>query len=299
MNILLTGANGYIGKRILPILIDQGHNIYCCVRNKASFWYKEVHPQVIVLEIDFLDPVLPGTIPKHIDAAYYLIHSMTSSRSDFDHLEAEAAQNFKNYMHLTSVKQVIYLSGISNDNQLSKHLSSRKEVEIILKSEAYALTVLRAGIIVGFGSASFEIIKDLVEKLPIMITPKWILTESQPIAIHDIIQYLTKTLLNPVCYNKIFDIGGPEVLTYKDMLLQYAEVKGLKRWIITVPVMTPRLSSYWLYFVTSISYNLAVNLVNSMKVKIVCKDAELQSLLDIRPLHYRAAIEAALKEDNT
>jgi uncharacterized protein YbjT (DUF2867 family) len=251
-------------------------------------------PRVIMLEIDFLNPVVPGTIPDHIDAAYYLIHSMTSNISDFTHLEAKAASHFRDYMAPTSVKQVLYLSGISNDDQLSKHLASRKSVESILQTGNYALTILRAGIIVGSGSASFEIIRDLVEKLPLMITPKWVMTKSQPISIRDVILFLIKSLLNPKCYDQTFDIGGPDVITYKDMMLQYARAKGLKRWIFTVPVMTPRLSSYWLYFVTSISYQLAVNLVDSMKVEVVCKDNKLESILGLKPLTYLEAVKESL-----
>jgi uncharacterized protein YbjT (DUF2867 family) len=235
-------------------------------------------------------------IPKNIDAAYYLIHSMTSSVSDFDKKEAQAAKNFNTLLEGTQCKQVIYLSGIVNDKELSKHLSSRKNVEEILYKGDFELTVLRAGIIVGSGSSSFEIIRDLCEKLPVMITPKWVLTKTQPIAIRDVIQFLTGVLGNQDTYGQSFDIGGPDVITYKDMLHGYAKVRGFKNWIFTVPVMTPKLSSYWLYFVTSTSYKLAVNLVDSMKMEVVAEDNRLQQMLGLETHSYEEAIDMAFKK---
>lgn len=294
MRILLTGANGYIGKRLLPVLLDLNHEVICCVRDKQRFNSEfSDHPKVEVVEIDFL--VVPDLekLPHDIDVAYYLIHSMTSSVDNFDDLELLAAENFRHYMTFTSVKQVIYLSGIVNSKELSKHLASRKAVENELKRGKYGLTVLRAGIIVGSGSASFEIIRDLVEKLPIMITPRWVLTKSHPIGVRDVLQFLSGVILHPGCLDQSFDIGGRNALTYKEMLTQFAEVRQLKRWIITLPIMTPRLSSYWLYFVTATSYKLAVNLVNSMKVEVLCKENELQEILKIKPLSYKEAVSRA------
>ena len=158
------------------------------------------------------------------------------------------------------------------------------------------LTSIKAGIIVGSGSASFEIIRDLVEKLPVMITPKWLNTRHQPIAIRNILQYLSGVLLKPETFNKSYDVGGPDILSYKEMLLQFAEVRGLKRFIFTVPVMTPRLSSYWLYFVTSTSYMLAINLVNSMKIEVVAKDNELEKMLNIKSFTYKEAVQLAFQK---
>ncbi|XLS28452.1 SDR family oxidoreductase [Flavobacteriaceae bacterium M23B6Z8] len=294
MKILLTGANGYIGMRLLPKLLEEGHEVVCAVRNEDRLSVsKDVRKQIEVVEVDFLDKPKSGLIPSDIDAAYFLIHSMTASTSDFDEMEAKAAKNFNTYMKDTKVNQVIYLSGIVNDEVLSKHLASRKNVEDILYEGNYHLTVLRAGIIVGSGSSSFEIIRDLGEKLPVMITPKWVLTKTQPIAIRDVIAFLTGVLGNEKCYDDSFDIGGPDVLTYKEMLQQYAAVRGFKNWIFTVPVMTPKLSSYWLYFVTSTSYKLAMNLVDSMKMEVVAKDNRLQELLSIKTHTYKEAIEMA------
>jgi uncharacterized protein YbjT (DUF2867 family) len=294
MRILLTGTTGYIGQRLLPVLLNQGHEVICCVRDKKRFnvdKYKSSH--ISVIEVDFLKEETLSEIPDDIDVAYYLIHSMSSSIGEFEELEEKSATNFKGTMLRTNVQQVVYLSGIINSEKLSKHLTSRKRVESILMSSSFNVTTLRAGIIVGSGSASFEIIRDLVEKLPVMIAPKWLNTRSQPIAVRNVIQYLTRVMLNKETYNRSFDIGGPEVLTYKQMLMKFAEVRGLKRTVISVPVMTPKLSSYWLYFVTSTSYKLAVNLVNSMKVEIVAKENNLNKMLEIELLDYKQAVKNA------
>lgn len=294
MNILLTGATGYIGQRLLPVLLDEGHHVICCTRDKKRFNTSQYPAdQVEVISIDLLDASTLDAIPKKIDAAYYLVHSMSSQSEDFEALEQEAAINFVKQLEHTRVEQVVYLSGIINSDNLSKHLRSRKKVEEILSSGSFSLTTLRAGIIVGSGSASFEIIRDLVEKLPVMIAPKWLSTRTQPIAIRNVIAYLKGVLNHPETFNKSFDIGGPEILTYKQMLLQFADVRNLRRTIISVPVMTPKLSSYWLYFVTSTSYRLAVNLVNSMKVEVVCSENNLQELLGITPISYKKAIRMA------
>ncbi len=294
MRILLTGANGYIGMRLLPQLIEQGHEVICAVRNKNRFTSnEELKDKVEIVELDFLEDIKAPEIIKNIDVAYYLIHSMTGSSKDFDEQEATAARNFNQMMAKTSVNQVIYLSGIINEEKLSKHLQSRKAVEEILYKGNFNLTVLRAAIIVGSGSSSFEIIRDLCEKLPVMITPTWVKTRCQPIAIRNIIQFLTAVIAREECYNKSFDVGGPDVLTYKEMMEQYAEVRGLKLWIIEVPFLSPKLSSYWLYFVTSTSYRLAQNLVDSMSVEVITKDTRLKEILNIELIPYKEAIEMA------
>lgn len=295
MKILLTGATGYIGKRLLPILVSQGHQIVCCVRDKNRFYCpEELRKNVEVIEVDFLKIETLTAIPNDIDAAYYLIHSMSGSDDNYDELERISAENFVYSIDKTATKQVIYLSGIVNDKSLSKHLSSRKKVEDVLNNGNFAMTTLRAGIIVGSGSASFEIIRDLVNKLPIMITPKWLNTKCQPIAIPDVLEFLSKSLLNSVTYGKSFDIGGPDILSYKEMLLGFAKAKKLKRWIYTVPIMTPKLSSYWLYFVTSTSYKLATALVSSMKVEVICRDNKINDLLGVKPMTYEQALSRAL-----
>lgn len=294
MKILLTGATGYIGKRLLPVLLSGGHDVVCCVRDKERFFYAGPGKEhVKVLEVDFLEKKTLKQIPSDIDTAYYLIHSMDTGEKDFERLEKASAENFRDSINRTDASQVIYLSGIVNQENLSRHLSSRKAVEYILNEGNYQLTTLRAGIIVGSGSASFEIIRDLVEKLPIMVAPLWLNTKSQPIAIRNVIQFLTGVLQNPDTFNQSYDIGGPEVLSYREMLLQFAGTRKLRRIIWVIPLMTPKLSSYWLYFITSTSYRLAVNLVNSMKVEVVCEENDLAELLGIQLLTYREALERA------
>ncbi|MCB2222472.1 MAG: SDR family oxidoreductase [Bacteroidetes bacterium] len=294
MKILLTGATGYIAKRLLPILLRDGHEVVCCVRDSRRFHATGYFTEsCCMVEVDFLRKEELSAIPEDIDVAYYLIHSMTGTVSDFHVLEAEAATNFQERMDQTQVKQVIYLSGIVNEKVLSRHLESRHQVEKILAMGNYHLTTLRAGIIVGSGSASFEIIRDLVEKLPLMIAPRWLDTRSQPIAVRNVIQFLRGVILNKETYDRSFDIGGPEILTYKDLLLQFARVRRLKRYIWTVPVLTPRLSSYWLFFVTSTSYKLAANLVDSMKVEVICKPNDLHRKLNIELIPYKKAVSLA------
>ncbi|MGB1971736.1 MAG: SDR family oxidoreductase [Flavobacteriaceae bacterium] len=296
MKIVLTGANGYIGMRLLPQLVAAGHEIYCIVRNPNRLSITEALLQKVnIITLDFLKPPEKNPLPKDIDAAYYLIHSMSSNSGDFTEMEALCAKNFCALLEQTKAQQIIYLSGIVNDTQLSKHLLSRKNVENILKQSTIPTTVLRAGIIVGSGSASFEIIRDLCEKLPLMVTPKWVKTKSQPIAIRNVMEYLTGVLMHPDCFNDSFDIGGSDVLTYKDMLQRYAKNRGFNNWILILPVMTPRLSSYWLNFVTSTSYPLAVSLVNSMKMEVIAQDLRLQKILKIQPYSYDEAIQMAFR----
>ena len=260
MRILLTGATGYIGKRLLPLLIEEGHEVICCVRDIKRFNPPaSIKSKITIIQIDLLKKETLHHIPKDIDGAYYLVHSMAAS-SDYQSLEQKSAINFRNAIDKTKVQHVVYLSGIINETELSKHLTSRKNVEIELQKGDYNFTTLRAGIIIGSGSASFEIIRDLVEKLPIMVTPKWLNTRCQPIGVSDVIAFLSRSIFNPKTYNKDFDIGGPDILSYKEMLLEFGRARNLNRKIYIVPVMTPRLSSYWLYFVTSTSYKLAVAL---------------------------------------
>jgi uncharacterized protein YbjT (DUF2867 family) len=294
MNILLTGVTGYIGQRLLPVLLEQGHHVVCCVRDARRFKYHNYNKNdITVIEVDFLNPETLKAIPENIDVAYYLIHSMSTLSGDFENMEEVCAQNFKERLDQTRTKQVVYLSGIVNEVELSRHLTSRKHVEDILSDAAFALTTLRAGIIVGSGSASFEIIRDLVEKLPAMITPKWLKTRCQPIGIRNVIQFLDGVKDKSETYGQNYDIGGPDILTYKEMLLKFAKIRNLKRYIWVVPVMTPKISSYWLYFVTSTSYALARNLVNSMKVEVVCKPNHLAELLGITLLDYETSIKLA------
>jgi len=205
MKILLTGSSGYIGKRLLPILIENGHDVVCCVRDVKRFSPPlSLKSKIEIIQIDLLNKASLDNIPTDIDGAYYLVHSMSSS-SDYHQQEQESAENFRNAMAKTKVQHVVYLSGIVNESTLSKHLASRKNVESELSKGSYHFTTLRAGIIIGSGSASFEIMRDLVEKLPVMITPKWLNTRCQPIGISDVITILSKTIFNPLTFDKNFD----------------------------------------------------------------------------------------------
>lgn len=297
LNILLTGSTGYIGRRLLPILLEQGHHIICLVRDKRRFdledFTEEHQKQITVLEADLLEPETLNNLPFSIDLAFYLVHSMSASE-DFHDLERKSAENFIQYINRTTARQIIYLSGIVNDSSLSKHLSSRKNVEDILRQSNAALTVLRAAIIIGSGSASFEIIRDLVEKLPVMIAPKWLKSRCQPIGIRNVVEYLIGVMMKEETYNQSFDIGGPDILSYHDMLMGYAKVRGLKRLIIPVPVLSPQLSSHWLYFVTSTSFSLAKSLVSSLKNEVICQDNRIQSIVPIKLLTYEETLRLTL-----
>lgn len=301
MKILLTGSTGYIGRRLLPALVAAGHQVVCPVRDPRRFDFEDFSQdflkQVEVLEVDFARRETLDRLPTDIDAAYYLLHSL-STRGKFEDLEMLTAGYFSDYLKKTTARQVIYLGGIANSEDLSKHLTSRRNVEEVLEASGVPLTVLRSAIIIGSGGSSFEIIRDLVEKLPVMIAPRWLRSRCQPIAIANVIEYLTGVLMHPGAMGQTFDIGGKDVLTYKEMLLQYAQVRGLRRWIITVPVLSIRLSSLWLYLVTSTSYRLARNLVDSMKNEVVCADNRIDAIVPLTRLSYKESLERTFLKIN-
>ena len=295
MKILLTGANGYIGTRLLPVLLEQGHEVVCMVRDKRRFALEsDFGDRVKIITGDLLKPL--EEIPKDIQAAYYLVHSMSASENGFSDLELHSAQNFVNAIKKTDCGQLIYLTGIVNDAGLSKHLSSRLAVEEALKKSGIAFTILRAAIIIGSGSASFEIIRELTEKLPLMVAPKWVQTKCQPIGIRDVLRYLIGVLSNEKALGQIFDIGGPDVLSYRKMMMQYAEVRQLRRVIITLPLLTPRLSSLWLNLVTSVPYALARSLVDSMKNEVICKENKITAVVPGSCLPYRETLKLAFEK---
>jgi uncharacterized protein YbjT (DUF2867 family) len=293
MKILLAGANGYIGTRLIPVLLKNGHDVVCLVRDKRRFHENsDYSTHVTLLTGDLLTPGSIEAFPDDIDAAYYLVHSMTGNK-DFAELEESSAENFIKAVDKTKCKQIIYLSGITNDHDLSKHLQSRRNVEYVLTEGKAALTVLRASIIIGSGSSSFEIIRDLTEKLPVMTVPRWVNTKCQPIAIRDVLGYLESVLLNEKAFNRTVDIGGPDILTFKQMMLTYAKVRKLKRYIFTIHFLSPKISSYWLYFVTSISYSLAQSLVDSMKNETIVKDDSINEIAPRQCVSYEEALELA------
>jgi uncharacterized protein YbjT (DUF2867 family) len=275
MKILIAGANGYVGTRLIPVLLEKKHEIICLVRDKRRFHnISDYSKQVKLLTGDLLDP-------DKIE------------QKDFAAMEASSAKNFVQLIGKTNCKQIVYLSGITNDDNLSTHLMSRRHVEDVLKDGSVPVTVLRAAIIIGSGSSSFEIIRDLTEKLPIMTVPRWVNTRCQPIAIRDVLGYLEGVLLNEKTYNRTFDIGGPDILTFKEMMLTYASVRELKRRIITIPFLSPKISSYWLYFVTSANYSLAQSLVDSMKNETIVKNGAITKIISRKCLTYREALKLA------
>ncbi len=297
MKILLTGSTGYIGRRLLPTLIEDGHQVVCLVRDKRRFDFEDFSEEYLrnirVEEGDLTETDSLLSLPTDIDVAYYLVHSMGVNEKTFNALETTQATNFIAYINRTSAKQIIYLGGIANDANLSEHLSSRQNVEEILKTARTPVTVLRAAIIIGSGSASFEIIRDLVEKLPVMIAPKWLKSRCQPIGIRNVVEYLRGVLNMQQTFNQTFDIGGPDVLSYHQMLMSYARIRKLKRLIIPVPILSPKLSSHWLYFVTSTSISLARSLVSSLKNEVICKDNGIQSIVPVTLLTYEETLRIA------
>ena len=295
--IFVTGASGFIGKQLVATLLEEGHEIWALVRMQGLPLFPQANRNLHLIAGDLLRQECFPELPSDLDAAYYLVHSMSAIMGDLEEQESRVANNFIHALRATSVQQIIYLGGIIGDEtQLSPHLKSRLRVEEVLKNSRIPTTVLRASIIIGSGSASFEIIRDLVEKLPLMVAPRWIESRCQPIAVRDVLYYLEHVLLNRACYDQIFDIGGPEVLTFKEAMLFFAKLRGLKRSIITVPVLTPRLSSYWLVFITSVNFNLASYLVESMKHDTICRDQLIHQVLPHHCLTYSEAINLAFQK---
>ena len=296
MRILLTGANGYIGMRLLPVLVEAGHEVTCVVRDRHRFQPSpDLLNKINIIEFDFLHPenALQHFNKKYFDVAYYLIHSLGDTSTTLKEYEMRSAGCFVLVASLTQVKQIVYLSGISNQKILSKHLLARKVVKDVLIRSGIAYTIFEAGIIVGSGSVSFEIIRDLTEKLPVMIVPRWLNSRCQPIAIRNVINYLHRCLLNEQTLFKTFEIGGPDVLTYKQMLLEFAAVRGYKRYIFSLPVFFPGPSAYWLYFTTSANITIARQLVQSMKNDVICKEHTIHEIIPQELIPYREAIKLA------
>lgn len=249
------------------------------------------HPNLHILFGDIHDPSRMDPFPTDISAAYYLVHSMGDVVENLISVEENTCKNFLCALEKTECKQIIFLGGIIEDEHtLSPHLRSRLAVEKILKNGKTPCTILRASIIIGSGSASFEIIRDLVEKLPFMIAPRWVKNYCQPIAISDVLFYLTHVLLNPACFGQSYDIGGPEAMRFRDLLLRYAKFRGLKRFILDIPLLTPRLSSYWLVFITSVKFSICKHLVESMKQHTRKMNSTIDTVLPHKCLGYEEAL---------
>ncbi len=286
LKVLLIDANGCVRARLLQVLVEDGHKVVALVRSvhrlQIPFHLKHA---VDVIEADLLDLDSLSRILADIDAAYYLVHSMDNQASGFSELETCCAKNFIKTISKTAAEQIIYLSGLSRESHQSEHMNSRKRVGGILKKGEISVTTLLAGIVIGSRSASFEIIRDLVGKLPVMIVPRWVCSKCQPIAIADALYYLKNVLLHQLCLGKAFEIGGPDLLTYKEMILQFAKVRNLRRWIIPILFLTPHLSRLWLFFITSTNLALARALVNSLKLDAVCHENSITQIFSRNCMH--------------
>lgn len=295
--ILVTGSTGFIGKRIIYYLLEQGHEIYALSRIKGIQLKVTEGAHFHETYGDLRDPNSLQSLPNDIDAAFYLVHSMGSMTQNLIEEEAKITHNFLAFIEKTKCKQIIYLGGIIEDEaQLSQHLKSRLLVEKILKSGKIPCTIIRASIIIGSGSASFEIVRDLVEKLPVMVAPKWVKSYCQPIAIRDVLFYLNGVLLNSACYGKTYDIGGPESVTFKEVLLRYAAYRKLRRYILDIPLLTPKLSSYWLLFITSVRFSICKYLVESMKQNTRKLNTAIDDVLPHQCLTFEEALKLAFQK---
>ena len=281
----MVGASGYIGSHLVPRLMQRGHQVRAAARNRASLearrWGGVECVSADVLRPDTLDSVL-----EEIDVAYYLVHSMGSGR-DFPRLDREAARNFRRAAERAGVRRIIYLGGLQPPGERSAHLDSRAETGEILRDGVIPVTELRAGIIVGAGSAAFEVIRDLALHLPVMLTPRWVRSRTQPIALNDLLEYLTRVAEVPETAGQTYDVGGPDTLNYADMMRVFARVNGKRLRIIPVPVLTPRLSSYWLDLVTAVPANVARPLIEGLKHDLLADDSAIRALVPLAVEHVR------------
>ena len=298
MKILVTGATGYIGGRLVPRLIAKGYHVRCMARDVSRIENRWEQAEVVsgdVLNFDSIDEVLKG-----IDVAYYLIHSMSAGENDFADMDMRAAENFSLKAKSAGVKRIIYLGGLgSQDDNLSPHLLSRQQTGEMLRKSGISVTEFRAGMIVGSGSLSFEMVRYLTERVPVMICPKWVNTETQPIAVRDVLRYLIDALEVKESEDKILEIGSADILKYSDLMRVYAKVRNLKRVLINVPFLTPRLSSYWVDFVTPIPSNIARPLIEGLKNKLVCNDNTAMQIFDFKPICYEDAVKFALQREQS
>jgi len=298
-NILITGATGYVGGRLVPKLLKKGYKIKLLARNperlKDRSWYKQVEIfEGDVLKLNSLDGLF-----ENVDVAYYLIHGM-SDDSDFETTEMKAATNFCLAAQKSNLKKIVYLGGLAESNsKLSKHLYSRHQTGQALRKSGLDILEFRAGVIVGAGSLSFEMIRNLCERIPIMICPKWVYVKTQPIAIHNVLDYLVKSIKSNIPKNEIIEIGGENILSYGDMIKEYAIVRKLKRYLIPVPVLTPTLSSYWVHWTTPLSANITRPIVQSLKNESIVKNnIALKYFPNIKLASYKQSLEIALEKLN-
>jgi len=295
--VLVTGVTGYIGGRLVPQLIEAGYRVRVLVRDRNRLQGRAWFNQVEVVQADVLDAASLLTVMSGVTAAYYLIHSMSGS-VDFDQRDLQAARNFGDAARTNGVERIIYLGGLGDpQTDLSKHLRSRQQTGQALTESGVPVTEFRAAIVVGSGSVSFEMIRYLTERVPVMICPRWVFTQVQPIAIRDVLDYLVAALKTPESAGRIIEIGGSEVITYGDMMLGYARARGLHRWLLSVPVLTPRLSSYWVHLVTPIPASIARPLIDGLRNEVIVREAVALDLFPhLKPKDYQSAVSLALAD---
>ncbi len=293
--ILVTGATGYLGGRLVPLLLEDGYEVRCLVRDAGRLASRPWRERVEVVEGDALDPSSLSGAFDGCDVAYYLIHSMGSSERGFEDRDRRAARAVASEAARAGVRQLVYLGGLGDERSgMSRHLASRQETGRALASAGVPVTEFRAAIVVGSGSLSFEMIRYLTERLPVMVTPRWVDTRVQPIAVRDVLAYLRAAPDHPVDGHRIVEIGGPQVLTYRRLMEIYADVRGLRRWMLPTPVLSPRLSSYWINLVTPIPAAIARPLVDGLASEVVVRDPEPARRYRVTPIGYRTAVKLAL-----
>jgi uncharacterized protein YbjT (DUF2867 family) len=294
--ILLTGGSGYVGGRLIPLLERQGVKLRCLARSPEKL-RPRVETATEIVKGDVLDQPSLDRALQGVHTAYYLVHLMSGSK-DFEREDRQAAMNFAGAARQAGVRRIIYLGGLGDDSlaDLSPHLRSRHEVGKILRESGVETIEFRASVVIGAGSLSFDLMKSLTDRLPMMICPRWLSTPSQPIAVDDVLSYfLAARDLSPG-ESRIFEIGGTDVVTYGDLIREYARQRGLRRWLISVPVLTPYLSGLWLALVTPASFEVGRHLIEGLKNPTVVRDRTALAVFPIRPMGIREAIQRALKD---